>query len=101
MAAIRGNTYDHMVEHLPSVDKLGNQFMVTPIFAESKDVNIIKVVGRLTLLFQIYLLVITLYGCKMALIVCQKGDSVVHPMKSTDDVPINVLRVGWVMVGYG
>ena len=56
MAAIRGNTYDHMVEHIPSVDNLSNQYLVIPIFPESNEVNIIKVVGRFfELLIKCYL----------------------------------------------
>ena len=47
MASVRGKTYDHMVEHLPSVDKLGNQYMVTPLFPESKEITIVKIVGTL------------------------------------------------------
>ena len=47
MASIRGKTYDHMVEHLPSVAKLGNQYLVTPLFPESKEITVVKVVGRL------------------------------------------------------
>ena len=47
MASIRGRTYDHMVEHLPSVDKLGNQYLVTPLFPESKEITVVKIVGKL------------------------------------------------------
>ena len=49
MASVRGKTYDHMVEHLPSTDKLGNQYMVTPLFPESQEMTIVKVVGVLKL----------------------------------------------------
>ena len=46
MASIRGKTYDHIVEQIPPIDKLGNQYLVTPLFPESKTITIVKVVGR-------------------------------------------------------